>query len=114
MDTCELEYEIIEDLKSELSIDDPMFNERLLSFKVKNAIREVRMKRNYVATSYTEEEILADLENYYSVIRNVALYDYNQVGAEFQKSSTENYQRTYIDRDDLFKGVHAFVGWIAK
>lgn len=114
LDTSELEYEIIEDLKSELSIDDPMFNEQILMHKVRNAIREVRMKRNYVATSFSDDEIKADLENYYSTIRNLALYDYNQTGMEFQTSSTENYTRTYMNRDEIFKGVHAFVGMITK
>lgn len=109
VDTCELEYDIIADLAEELSEDDT-FNENILAKKVKNAVREVIMKRNYQATSYTEEEILADLENYVSVIHNVALYDYNQVGVEFQTASTENYTRTYVNRDELFKGVHAFVG----
>lgn len=109
VDTCELEYEIIADLTEELSEDDA-FNANILAKKVKNAVREVMMKRNYQATSYTSDEILADLENYYSTIRNLALYDYNQVGVEFQISSSENYTRTYMSRDDIFKGVHAFVG----
>lgn len=111
VDTCELEYEITADLAEELSEDDT-FNEVILAKKVKNAVREVIMKRNYQATSYTEDEILEDLENYIPVIHDVALYDYNQVGVEFQTSSTENYTRTYMTRDDLFKGVHAFVGII--
>lgn len=112
VDTSEIEYAIVEELSAELSEDDAMFNEKVLGFKVKNAIREVCMKRNYQATSYDEEEIVSDLWNYYSTIRNVALYDYNQTGIEFQTSSTENYTRTYMNRDDLFKGVHAFVGFI--
>jgi hypothetical protein len=54
--------------------------------------------------------IAADLENYYSVIRSVALYDYNQRGAEGQVSHDENsIGRTWVDRDKLFNGVVAFV-----
>lgn len=101
--------EIIEDLTSELK-QEPQFNSDVLSKKVKNAIREVRMRRNYVATSFTEKQIISDLENFYSVIRNVALYDYNQVGAEFENSHSENsISRTWTDRSELFKSVHAFV-----
>lgn len=110
VDTSEFEYEIVEELSAELKADDPMFNEQVLQFKVRNAIREVMMKRNYIVTSLDEEEILEDLRNYYSTIRNVALYDYNQTGIEFQTSNTENYTRSYMKRDDLFLGVHAFVG----
>lgn len=109
VDTCEFEYEIVADLTDELSEDDT-FNATILQKKVKNAVREVMMKRNYQATSFTPNEILDDLANYYSTIRNLALYDYNQVGVEFQISSSENYTRTYMSRDDIFKGVHAFVG----
>lgn len=110
LDTSEIEYELVEDLKTELSIDDPMFNETILRQKVRNVIRELQFKRNYVASNMSDEKVLEDIWNYYSVIRNVALYDYNQVGVEFQISSSENYDRTYVDRDDLWKGVHAFVG----
>lgn len=109
IDTCELENEIVEDLSVELSTD-PNFSIPILQKKVKNAVREVAMKRNYSATSFKAEQIVDDLYNYYSTIRNLALYDYNQVGVEFQTSSTENYMRTYMSRDDIFKGVHAFVG----
>lgn len=104
-----LEETIIDDLTTELG-DEPGFNQAKLEKKVKNAIREVALKRNYKASSLSEEEIEEDLENYYSVIRNVALYDYNQIGIEFQVNSSENgNSRTYMTRDDLFKGVHAFV-----
>lgn len=111
VDTCELEMEIVADLTEELS-EDGAFNENILKKKVKNAVREVMMKRNYAITTFSEDEIVADLCNYYSTIRNLALYDYNQVGVEFQTQSTENYTRTYMNRDDIFKGVHAFVGMI--
>ena len=66
--------------------------------------------RNYGATSYTDEQIQEDLYNFYSVIKRVALYDYNQIGAEGEKSHNENsVSRTWEDRSKLFNGVHAFV-----
>lgn len=104
-----LEYELISELTIELK-DEPAFNPGILANKVRNAIREVKMKRNYVATSYTDKQIEQDLFNYYSVIKNVALYDYNHIGAEGQTSHNENgVSRVWVNRDELFKGVHAFV-----
>lgn len=104
-----LQDEIVAELTVELQ-DEPTFNINILVTKVRNAIREVKMKRNYQATSYTDEQIEKDLYNYFSVIKSVALYDYNQIGAEGEQSHSENsVSRTWVDRDDLFKGVHAFV-----
>lgn len=104
-----IEQEIIAELTIELQ-GEPTFNSDVLAIKVRNAIRELKMKRNYVATSYTDMQIEADLYNYFSVIKSVALYDYNQIGAEGEASHSENgTSRSYIDRDDLFRSVHAFV-----
>lgn len=107
--TVGIEQEIIAELTIELQ-NEPTFSTEILAVKVRNAIREVKMKRNYVATSYTDAQIEQDLYNYYSTIKNLALYDYNTIGMEFQSGSSENStSRTMIDRDDLFRGVHAFV-----
>lgn len=104
-----LQDEVVAELTVELQ-DEPTFNINILVTKVRNAIREVKMKRNYQATSYTDEQIEKDLYNYFSVIKSVALYDYNQIGAEGEQSHSENsVSRTWVDRDDLFRGVHAFV-----
>lgn len=104
-----LHSEIVSDLKTELE-SDPKFNERILSGKVKNAIKEVIQRRCYENTSYTEDKIAKDLERYYSTIRKIALYDYNQVGVEGQQSHNEGgTSRTWVEREKLFNGVHAFV-----
>lgn len=104
-----LEQEIIAELTIELS-GEPTFNADVLAVKVRNAIREVKMKRNYTATSYTDKQIEQDLYNYYSTIKNIALYDFAQIGAPFESNHSENsINRTWISRDDLLKGVHAFV-----
>ena len=104
-----LQNELVADLKTELK-NDPNFDEDILKVKVKNAIRDVRQRRNYGATTYKEDKIAEDLESYYSVIRNVALYDYNQSGAEGQISHDENgISRSWVSRDSLFNGVVAFV-----
>ena len=105
-----LQDEIIAELTVELS-GQPTFNADLLAIKVRNAIREVKMKRNYQATSYTAEQIEKDLyDNYFSVIKNLALYDFAQIGAPFESSHSENsISRNWVNRDEIFKGVHSFV-----
>ena len=104
-----LQKEIVEDLATELK-NDPSFDADILEVKVKNAIRDVMGRRNYGATSYSDEKIVKDLEDYYSVIRGIALYDYNQIGAEGQQSHSENsVSRSWVSRDSLFNGVVAFV-----
>ena len=105
----ELFYSVVEDLTIELQ-NDPDFSVDILEVKVKNAIRDVKLKRNYKATSYNEEQIADDLQNYYSTIVNVARYDYNQIGAEGQSQHTENdVSRTWVDRDRLFSDVIPFI-----
>lgn len=100
-----LENDILEDLTAELSETDPKFKQSLIMPKIKNAMREVRRARNY-PKHYTKSAIVEDLENYYSNIRNIALFDYNQIGAEGQTSSSENgTSRNFIDRDKLFCGI---------
>lgn len=110
MGTDDLQQEIVEELTAELEITDKNFNVALLIPKVKNAIREVRMKRNYSATSYSEKKIADDLLNYYSVIKDLALYDYSHIGGYFENSHSENStSRNWISRDEILQGVHAFV-----
>ncbi len=100
-----LEYELLEDLAEELSATDRKFKPELIKPKIKNAIREVRRARNY-PKHYTESAIVEDLENYYSNIRNIALFDYNQIGGEFQESNSEpGSSRSYVKRDSLFAGI---------
>lgn len=104
-----LHSEIVSDLTTELKIDSK-FDADILSVKVKNAIKEVILRRSYENSSYTEEMIAKDLERYYSTIRQIALYDYNQVGVEGQQSHNEGgTSRSWVDREKLFNGVHAFV-----
>lgn len=100
-----LEYELLEDLKEELSITDKKFKPEFIIPKIRNAIREVKQVRRY-PKHYTESAIVEDLENYYSNIRNIALFDYNQIGGEFQKSNSEpGSSRSYVDRNSLFTGI---------
>lgn len=103
-----LRNEISTDLITELGIKD---NAEIsaLNIKVKNAIREVKRARNY-PSYYTDEMISKDIENYYSNIKEIALYDYNQIGAEGQTSHSENgTSRAWKDRKECFNGIIPFV-----
>ena len=57
-------------------------------------------------SSWSAEKTYEDLQQFRSHIFNLALFDYNTIGIEFQTSSTENSTtRTYRDRDRLFNGI---------
>ena len=99
-----LQDELIADLMLELS-SEPTFNADALKQKVVGAIREVKRARKY-PSYYTDEQIQTDLYEYYSNIRNIALYDYNKIGAEGETSHSENgVNRSYADRNKLFAGI---------
>lgn len=99
-----LQDEIIADLTLELGAE-PTFNADALRQKVINAIREVKKARKY-PSYYTEEQIARDLYDFYSNVRNIALYDYNKIGGEFEQSHNENsVNRSFVDRNSLFGGV---------
>lgn len=102
----QLVKDIIDSLTDELeSTDELEVSDTLLSAKVENAYREVRMHRQYPST-YDEEDIESDMERYYANVRAIALYDYNQSGAEYQTSHTENaVSRNWASRESLFRGV---------
>ena len=99
---------MIESIISELTIElqnETDFNADILALKVRNAYREVKQASNY-PKSYTEETISADMENYYSNVKELALYDYNKVGAEGQTQySADGESIHYVDRNKMFAGV---------
>lgn len=104
---AKLELEIQEDLETELQLTEPADSD-ILSSKVKNAIREIKRERNY-QPHHTEEFIEIDIQKYYSNIRELALYDFNQVGAEGQVSMSENgVSRSWKSRRECFNGVIPF------
>ena len=99
-----IESSIVDELTIELQ-NETDFNEDILTLKVKNAYREVKQARNY-PKSYSEEMIAADMENYYSNIKELAIYDYNKVGAEGQTQySADGESIHYIDRSKMFAGI---------
>lgn len=100
--------EILDDLTTELSLKNSS-DIAILESKIRNAIREVRRTRNY-QSHHTDEFIWKDMEQFYSNIRELALYDYNQVGAEGQLSMSENgVSRSWKDRKECFMGIVPFV-----
>ena len=101
--------EIVASLKRDFE-NEPDFREEVLADKVNDAVREVRARRNYGATTYDEAKIEADLANYYTVIKSLAAYDYVKRGADYEQSHGEgDVSRRYDDRDTLLRPVHAFV-----
>lgn len=103
--------EILKDLTTELGLAEDS-DIVVLTSKVRNAYREVKRTRNY-QSSHTQEFIDWDMENFYSNIRELALYDFNQVGAEGQTSHIEpGISRVWKDRRECLNGVFAFCGVI--
>lgn len=101
--------EILEDLTTELDLKEAS-DIAILNSKAKNAYREVKRTRNY-QSGHTQEFIDKDMENFYSNIRELALYDFNQFGAEGQVSHSENgTSRAWKDRKECFNGITAFCG----
>ena len=96
---------LIDEIYNDLLLELDLTEERdkiILKSKVRNAVNEVKNKSNY-PSHYTDSMILDDMDSKRYVLRNVALYDYNMVGAEFQNSHSENgISRSYSERDKLF------------
>lgn len=101
--------EILKDLTTELGLTG-YSDIAILTSKVKSAYREVKRTRNY-QSDHSQAFIDKDMENFYSNIRELALYDFNQVGGEGQTSHSENgTSRVWKDRKECFNGITAFCG----
>lgn len=102
--------EVLEDLTEELGLKKET-DKRTLDIKVKNAVREVENRRSY-PSHFSDADIQKDLKKLYSNIHDLALYDYNQIGAEGQISHSDNgTSRTWKDREECLKGVFAWAGF---
>ncbi|CUO99594.1 Uncharacterised protein [[Eubacterium] contortum] len=105
-----IQNEICTDLLDELNIVKDS-DETIMTLKVKNAINEIINRRSY-PSHFTNDDIERDLKKLYSNIHDLALYDYNQIGAEGQTSHSSNgTSRTWKDREDCLKGVFAWAGF---
>lgn len=104
-------YSRLEQLKIRLRQSDVSCDQedKFLEQLIYQAEQDVRLYRNY-PDNYTEEMIEKDMKKFDSIIVNLALYDYNQEGGEFQISSSENgTSRSWIDRDKILGKVTPFV-----
>lgn len=80
----------------------------ILLVKVKNAYREVKEVRNYPSDA-TETFINSDMDHFFSTIFNLAMYDFNIRGAEWQTTINENGEyRSFVDRGKLLAEVTPF------
>lgn len=105
----ELIAELMEELKIELKDEQGEPDEAILKVKLKNAIREVKSARGYLP-SHDADFILNDLQNYIANIKDLTIYDYNQIGAEGESSHDENGTgRTWKNRNSCFSGIVKFV-----
>jgi len=113
------EYTILEQLKIRLrqfSTDTDggiVFNQPeenpILEQLIREAIQDVRTTRKY-PSSWTEDQIEEDLENYKQVVIKLAMYDYVKEGADFETQNNENGEtRTYVKRESLLADVIPFV-----
>jgi len=107
---ADLKNEILTELTAQLS-NDVGYSSTVVSSKLNVAFQEVLQARTQkyhgsYPSGMTDDEKYADLSQFSSHIFNLALFDYNTIGIEFQTSSTENsVTRTYRDRDRLFNGI---------
>lgn len=105
----ELLKELNTDLEAELSSelhDDS--DKALLALKVKGAYYAVRRKRNY-QEHHTEEFIDKDMKSMYDIIKDLAMYDWNHIGAEGETSHNENgISRTWNARENILMEITPF------
>ncbi len=101
---------IAEELNTELS-SQPMYSAEIVALKVKDAYRKVRARRCYENTSKKEEDIISDLYNrYFQDIKDVALFNFAQMGAPFQTSHNENsVVRAWRTEDNILGNIDAFI-----
>ena len=109
VNTTAFETELNTDLTAEMTGSGIEVLESVLAIKVKAVVRELLKIRAYEFSGMTDDEIQADIENYYTQCMNVARYDYNQIGAEGEDSHSENgISRKYVNRGSLWAGVVPF------
>lgn len=108
-----LREEIIAELTIELQ-GEPTFDAGILKQKVNDAYRKVRSRKQYQNTSFSEGQIEKDLrEKHYQDIKDVALYNYSKLGADFQQSHNENStSRTWISENEVLGNIAAYVGFL--
>lgn len=80
----------------------------ILQIKVKNAYLEVMDCRNYPDDT-PESFIETDMKRFFTTIYNLAMYDFNIRGAEWQTTINENGEyRSFVDREKILATVTPF------
>nr|DAH68866.1 MAG TPA: tail connector protein [Caudoviricetes sp.] len=103
----DMEVELISELK-----DDS--DKALLASKIKGAYFTVKRHRNY-QEHHTEDFIDNDMRSMYDIIRELAMYDWNHIGAEGETSHSENgTSRTWNPRSNILADVTPFATIILK
>lgn len=106
---ADLEDEIFDELQTELR-NEPLYKADVLALKVKDSIRELKRRRAYINSGWSEDKILADMEDHFSIIKQYALILYNRMGSEGELVHYENtVHRSYMYDDDVFSNVIPFV-----
>lgn len=105
----ELTEVIYSDLREELSLELTEDSDKILLLqKVKNAVEDVECVRNYQG-HHTDEFKEKDLKKMKPIIKRLALYDWNTIGAEGHSSySDSGISRTFVSRDDILSQVIPF------
>lgn len=106
----ELILELQEDLEAELIAELHTDTDKaLLSSKLKGAYRAVKRKRNY-QEHHTQEFINKDMKSMCDIIKELAIYDWNHIGAEGENSHSENgTSRSWGPRNEILLDVIPFV-----
>lgn len=106
----ELLAELQADLETELASElHDEADKGILSSKINGAYRAVKRKRNY-QRHHTQDFIDTDMADMYDIIKDLAMYDWNHIGAEGETSHSENgTSRTWTSRKDILTEVIPFV-----
>lgn len=107
----ELNTDLEAEFASELHDDS---DKALLSSKVKGAYYTVRRKRNY-QEHHTEEFIDKDMKSMYDIVKELAMYDWDHVGAEGETSHSENgINRSWNPRENILRDVTPFATVVSR
>lgn len=103
----ELIQEIYEQIVTDIN-PSRQGDKSILLIKVKNAYREVEETRNYPDDA-EDTYIQSDMARFWSTIYNLAMYDFNIRGAEFESTINENGEyRSFTDRNKILAAVTPF------
>ena len=87
-------------------INDDAYDATLMASKITNAINDVQSARRYAQAGYTDAQVATDIDQFYPIIRTLALADYSKSGIETEIGHSESgTSATYMERRKLLSGV---------